>query len=358
MPENKRLFLWPRATYATNLRLQISESNRVNYTRLPLPQECFSILDYISLGGCKMKDSILKIKKCKWISPLRFAYYKYRFSDENFIRKYFKKRIGREVNLEKPRELSDKLQWLKLNWYDPTATACADKYEVRKIVVKKIGSQYLNVLYGVFESVEEIDLNELPDSFVLKATHSSGYNFVCQDKNKVDWEEKLKELKSWLRINFFWPTREWVYKDIKPRIIAERFLGEHDESTSLTDYKIYCFNGEPTYCQVIKDRGSEESEGTIDFFDTEWNHMEFTGLQRLPHSSEKIKKPDRYDEMLELAAKLSENFPFVRVDFYYVDGKIYFGELTFFPKSGFGTFDPPEWNRKIGDLLKLPNHNC
>src|SRR5699024_891155 len=222
-----------------------------------------------------------------------------------------------------------------------------------KYISQLIGSEYPNELYYVYESVEDINVKDLPESFVLKATHSSGQNFVCDNKYEVNWTKKLKEVQIWLETNYFWQTREWVYKDIKPRIICERYLSEGDNSTSLTDYKFYCFNGEPMYCQVIKER---ESGGTIDFFDSEWNHMKFTGLQKMPHSTEIIPKPDKLQEMLDISKKLSKTFPFVRVDFYYVNGKVYFGELTFFPRSGFGAFDPPEWNIKMGDLLNLPNN--
>lgn len=305
-----------------------------------------------------MKNIKNKIKKNNLLSPyyysMRDTYYKLSFSDKGFIKKYFKKHLGKELNLKTPTEFSEKLQWLKLYWYDPFAIKCADKYEVRSIIDQKIGSKYLNEIYGVYKSVDEIDIDSLPNSFVMKATHSSGHNFVCEDKNSVNWQEQFKELDRWLNINYFWSTREWVYKDIKPLIICEKYLSEDKNITSLTDYKIYCFNGQPVYCQVIKDRGSG---GTIDFFDKEWNHMEFSGLNKKPHSEEKITKPKKYEEMLKLAEKLSQNFPFVRVDFYYVKGNIYFGELTFFPKSGFGSFEPPEWNKKMGDLLELPERN-
>lgn len=281
---------------------------------------------------------------------LKELYFK-RFSDEGLIRKRFKKKVGRGVNLENPKEFNDKLQWLKLYWYDPIATQSADKYEVRKIVENRIGDEYLNELIDVYESVDEINVDELPESFVLKGTHASGYNIICKDKNKMNWKLEFNKMKRWLHNNYYWRTREWVYKDIKPRIICERLLIGNDNNLSLTDYKIYCFNGQPTYCQVIRDR---DSSGTIDFFDTEWNHMNFTGLQNMPNSTEKIMKPDRYSEMLNLANKLSRGFPFVRVDFYYVQGDIFFGELTFFPAGGFGTFNPPVWNGKIGELLDLP----
>jgi|SRR5690625_764181 len=296
-----------------------------------------------------------QLKKSKLIrtsySNLINIYNKYVLTDIRFTQKSFVRNVGRQVNLESPKDFRDKLQWLKLYWYDPQAVKCADKYQVREIIKKEVGHKYLNELYAIYDSYTEIDIDKLPNSFVLKATHSSGYNFVCKDKRLVDWIEKKKELRKWFKINYFWNTREWVYKDIKPRIICEKYLSEDNKSMSLTDFKFYCFNGEPKYCQVIKDR---ETDGTIDFFDEEWNHMEFTGLQRMPNSTEEIPKPDKLQEMLEISRKLSKTFPFVRVDFYYVKGKVYFGELTFFPRSGFGTFDPPEWNEKIGDLLELP----
>lgn len=282
---------------------------------------------------------------------MRQLYYKYFFSDVAMVKKMFKKEMGREVNLNNPKEFSDKIQWLKLNWYDPLATKCADKYEVRDFVRERVGEEILNELYAVYDSVEEIDISELPTSFVLKGTHGSGFNIVCHDKSKVNWEEAFVKMRRWLNLNYFYKYREWVYKDIQPRIICEKYLSEDNEKTSLTDYKFYCFNGDPLYCQVIKNR---EFGGTIDFFDKEWNRMEFNGLQEMPHSKGKIPKPEGYKNMLEYARNLSKDFPFVRVDLYYVKRRIYFGELTFFPRSGFGSFSPPEWNTKIGNLLKLP----
>lgn len=267
------------------------------------------------------------------------------------IEKIFKKEMGRSVNLDNPREFSDKIQWLKLNWYDPFASKCADKYEVRGIIEKMLGDELLNELYGVYESVEDIDISKLPNSFVLKGTHGSGYNLVCHDKNDMNWNKEFQKMKRWLRSNYFWKYREWVYKDLKPRIICEKYLVEDEFNPGLTDYKFYCFNGEPLYCQVISDR---DTGGTIDFFDTNWNHMEFRGLQNWPNSEREIPKPKHYDDMISYAKTLSKTFPFVRVDFYYVNNKIYFGELTFFPRSGYGSFFPKKWNVKLGGKLKLP----
>lgn len=298
---------------------------------------------------------IKKVKKNEqfknFYDRLKQFYYKYLISDEKLIRRQFKKRVGREVELESPINFGDKLQWLKLNWYDPLAVKCADKYEVRKIVSEKIGSEYLNDLLGVYESVEEINLDKLPKSFVLKGTHGSGFNIICKDKDSMDWELEFNKMKQWLNTNYYWSKREWVYKDIKPRIICEKYMTDDENTNTLADYKFYCFNGIPWYCQVIRGRGLNE---TIDFFDMDWNHMPFVGMRKLPNSPERIIKPEKYNEMIELAKSLSSGFPFVRVDFYYVNNRIYFGELTFFPTSGMGKFYPEEWNRKIGELLVLP----
>lgn len=279
-------------------------------------------------------------------------YYKHLISDERLIRKKFKKAVGREVELENPVKFNDKIQWLKLNWRDPLITKCADKYEVREFVKEKIGEEYLNELYAVYESVDEIDIEKLPKSFVLKGTHGSGFNIICKDKNKIDWSTEFKEMRRWLNINYYWKNREWAYKNIEPRIVCERYLTENG-GNSLTDYKFYCFDGNPMYCQVIRGRDSNE---TMDFYDHEWNHMPFTGLRPLPNSSKHYKKPDKYDEMLEVAKILSEDFPFVRVDLYYVKMRIFFGELTFYPLGGFGKFTPEEWDVKLGNLLELPNN--
>lgn len=299
-----------------------------------------------------------KIKKnhlfMEMIQSIRKIYYGRLVSKERLIKRKFKKNLNKKVNLNNPVEFSEKLQWLKLYWHDSYATICADKYNVRNIVQQKIGNNYLNNIIEVFDSVNEIDLEKLPKSFVLKGTHGSGYNIVCKDKTLMNWSLEFKKMHKWLEDRYYITNGEWVYKNIKPRIICEEFLVDDNELDSLTDYKFYCFNGEPIYCQVIRERNSG---GTIDFFDQEWNHMEFTGLQKLPNSKQIIPKPYKHKEMLNIASKLSKPFPFVRVDLYYVNNKVYFGELTFFPRSGFGQFHPLKWNEEIGNLLELPNSN-
>lgn len=283
---------------------------------------------------------------------LRQAYYKYCVSDVTLIKKKFKERVGREVELENPIKFNDKLQWLKLNWYDPLATKCADKYEVREIIEDKIGKEYLNELYGVYESVDEIDLDELPNSFVLKGTHGSGFNIICKDKNNMDWDVEFKKMKRWLRTNYYWQNREWVYKDIKPRIVCEKYMSDSNGEPP-NDYKIFCFNGEPKLILVTFDRLTHL---THKYYDPDWNvkDIEIT----YPNNREvNIPRPEFLDEMLDISRKLSKGFPHVRVDLYCVENKIIFGELTFFHMSGMSQFRPAEFEIEMGNWLKLPKSN-
>lgn len=246
---------------------------------------------------------------------------------------------------------SHKIQWLKVYWRNDLAKICSDKLLVRDFVKEKIGSEYLNDLMYVYTNAYEINIESLPNTFVLKATHGSGYNIICRNKNNINWDYELKKLDQWCKTNYYYANREWVYKDIKPKIICEKYLSERNQY-NINDYKFYCFNGIPYYCQVIRGRGENE---TIDFYDMEWNKMPFNGLRELPMSSIDYSKPKDYAKMIELAGILSKGFPFVRVDFYYVDEKIYFGEMTFFPASGMGKFNPDIWDFKLGKLLILPN---
>ena len=191
-----------------------------------------------------------------------------------------------------------------------------DKYEVRKHIAETIGEDYLIPLLGVYDSFEEINFNELPNQFVLKPNHTSGDIYICKDKSKINYSELKKTINRWLKREYYWIHREWPYKNIKPKIICEKYM-EPENGTSLIDYKFYCFNGKPMYCQVIKDRYIKE---TIDFFDMEWNLMEFTGLHQpnnpFPHSKTKIIKPIKFEEMKKIAKILSKNIPFVRIDLY------------------------------------------
>jgi len=272
--------------------------------------------------------------------------------DKIFLNVKHKYHIGRKLNLSNPKSFSEKIHWLKLNYRKPEYSTYVDKFSVRPYISETIGEKYLIPLIGVYGSVDEIDWGKLPDKFVLKCTHGSGCNIICSDKNNFNVEEATRKLKIWLGRNWYWYGREWPYKNVVPKIICEEYMVDNNGDKGLTDYKFYCFNGNPTYCQVIRGRNSDE---TIDFYDNQWNQMEFTGLKKSARTSSGISKPENYEEMLDLSRRLSQGLPFVRVDLYYIKDKIYFGELTFYPLSGFGEFYPLEWNTRIGNLLELPN---
>jgi TupA-like ATPgrasp len=287
----------------------------------------------------------------KIYDSLKSFYYKYCISDKKFLTTRFKKRLGREVNLDNPIRYNDKLQWLKINWYDAQAAKCADKYEVREFITEKIGEEYLNDIYGVYDSVEEIDIDTLPKSFVLKGTHGSGFNIVCKDKNKMDWDKEFKKMRRWLATNYYLQNKEWVYRDLKPRIICEKFI-EQGSGEELRDYRIFCFNGEPKFITVDFSI-TDKSKTRRNLYDLNWNLMD----KEISYPRELdmvVSKPKKLDEMLDLSRKISSTFPHARVDFYYINNKIIFGEITFFHQSGMGTVTPIGFENTMGDWLKLP----
>lgn len=281
----------------------------------------------------------------------REVYYKYLINNEELIKKQFRKKLGRELDLENPILFNDKLQWLKLNWTNPIATKCADKYEVREIVRQRIGEEYLNELLGVYDSEKEIDPNELPERFVLKGTHGSGFNIVCSDKRNINWNEKKIEIKRWLRKNYYWQFREPVYKNIKPRIICEKFLVQ-DDGDELRDYRFFCFNGEPKFITVDFSI-TDKKKTRRNLYDLEWNLMD-AEISYPKETNIKVKKPEKLEEMIELSKKLSSGFPHARIDFYYIENKIIFGEITFFHQNGMGKIHPEEFEVAMGNWLELP----
>lgn len=256
------------------------------------------------------------------------------------------------LDLNNPTRFQEKLQWLKLNDRKSIYTSMVDKYTVKKIVSEKIGSKYIIPTLGVWDSFEQIDFNSLPDKFVLKTTHGGGSLgiVICKDKQTFNYKDAEKRLSKSLKQSIYKIMREWPYKNVRRRIIAESFI-ECPSKTDLTDYKIFCFNGNPKFIQVIQDRNSEE---TIDFFDPSWTHLPFVGLTpKCQNATVRPTKPQNLDTMLLIAEQLAENTKFVRVDLYNVDGKIYFGEITFYPASGFGKFTPDIWDKKIGNMLEI-----
>lgn len=260
----------------------------------------------------------------------------------------FRRRLKRNLNLKHPILYNDKLQWLKLYWRDNLAIICADKYEVRSFIEQNIGSQYLNDLYHIYHSVSEINIDELPNQFVLKGTHGSGFNIICTSKSNFDIKKEFSKIDLWLRLNYFYKGREWVYQSIKPRIIAEKYLSDKNGYPPM-DYKIYCFNGIPRLVQVDIDRFGRHKQN---FYDCEWNFRDV----HIWCENDKdmiIDKPNNFDEMIKISKILSKPFPHVRVDLYNLDGHILFGELTFFHLNGYMPFIDTELELEMGEWLDL-----
>lgn len=273
-------------------------------------------------------------------------------NDKIYLKMIFRCFMGRKLNLRDPKTFSEKLQWLKLYNRKAEYTQMVDKYAVKKYVADIIGEEYIIPTLGVWDSVDEIDFDSLPEKFVLKTTHAGGGNgvVICKDKSTFDIQKAKRKLRRSMKTNPYLTLREWPYKDVKHRIIAEQLL-ETEGCTDLPDYKFFCFNGEPKCCQVI---GGRDSVMTIDFFDKDWGHLPFHEPHNYPFAGKVISRPDLYEEMWSLAKDLSKGNPFLRVDLYEVNGDIYFGELTFFPTSGIGGFDPEEWDYIFGTWIELP----
>lgn len=271
-------------------------------------------------------------------------------NDKDFIKKMFKIYMGYELDLENPNTFNEKLQWLKLYDRNPKYTKMVDKYDVKDYVDGKIGSEYIIPTIGVWDHFEDIDFSKLPSQFVLKCTHDCGGLIICQDKSKLDLNKAKKKINRSLNKNYFFSGREWPYKNVKPRIIVEPYI-EDSETKELRDYKFFCFDGEVKAMYIATDRNSL-NETKFDFFDENFNHLPFTNAH--PNAKFQPKKPLNFDKMKFLAEKLSVGIPHVRVDFYEANGKIYFGELTFFHMSGFAPFVPEIWDYKFGEWIKLP----
>lgn len=271
--------------------------------------------------------------------------------DEEFLKRKFKSNLKYDLNLLNPNTFSEKIQWLKINDRKDIYTILVDKYKVREYIKEKLGEEYLIPLIGIWDDPDDIDFNKLPDQFVLKCNHNSGLGMcICKDKSKLDISKVRRELKKGLKQDYYLTGREWPYKNVSRKIIAEKYM-KNEHETELKDYKFFCFNGEPKYCQVISDRSTNE---TIDFFDMKWNHQEFIGLNsKCSNSKHLIAKPVTFEKMKEFAYILAKNTKFVRIDFYEIERKLYFGEITFYPASGFGNFKPSEWNEKLGEMINL-----
>lgn len=271
-------------------------------------------------------------------------------SDEAYLKLFYKIMAKESLNLEHPKTFNEKMQWLKLHDRKPIYTAMVDKYEVKKYVAERIGEKYIIPTLGAWDKYEDIDFDKLPNRFVLKCTHDSGGLVICKNKNDLDKKEAKKRIKKCLKKNFYWLGREWPYKNVKPRILAEKYMGD-GESGGITDYKFFCFDGEPKFLYLS--RGLENhSTASISFVTLDWKLAPFTRSD-FKTFTELPKKPAGYDEMLELAKKLSSGHKFLRVDLYQIGSQVYFSELTFFPCGGVIPFDPKEWDEELGKLITL-----
>lgn len=263
----------------------------------------------------------------------------------------FKQRTGYKMDWENPKTFNQKLQWLKLYNRKPIFTTMVDKYEAKKYVANIIGEEHIIPTIGVWNRFDDIDFDILPDQFVLKCTHDSGGLVIVRDKSKFDKEAARKQFKIALGRTPYDVSREWPYKNVTPRIIAEKLITEISNPDGLVEYKIFCFNGEPKIVLVCK--GQAHAEGrTNDYCDLHLQRLPFTALY--PNSKGELPMPQEMPEILEIAKKLSVGIPQLRVDTYVADGRIYFGELTFFHNSGMVPFTPPEWDQKLGDWIQLP----
>lgn len=269
-------------------------------------------------------------------------------SDKLYLKIIFKLRLGYSLDLKNPQTFNEKLQWLKLYDRNPKYIQMVDKYEVRKYISENIGEEYLIPLIGVYNRFEEINFEELPNQFVIKCTHDSGGVVICKNKSKFDIRKAKEKIKKSMKRNFYYSGREWPYKNIKPKIIIEQYM-EDKKAKELIDFKIMCFNGIPKFSFTCSERYNDGLKVT--FYNLSWEKMSFE--RHYPSSTKNIEKPKNYELMLELSKKLSKNIPFVRVDWYEINGKLYFGELTFYPGSGLEEFKPFSWDKKLGNLLSL-----
>ena len=273
------------------------------------------------------------------------------FPDKAFQKWDYKIHTGRKLNMKNPQTYCEKLQWLKYYYRNPEYTKLVDKYAVREYVKEKIGEEYLVPLYGVYDSFDEIDFDKLPEQFVLKCTHDSGSVVICKDKKSFDFDKAREKLEFCLNRNQFYLSREWYYKNVSPRIIAEKYL-EAMNDVGFTDYKFMCFSGEPKFMFTCTDRFTE-SGMKENFFDMNWRPLPFKQCN-IDVNNKDIPKPVNFELMKKFAGILSAGIPHIRVDYFEYNGNLYFSELTFFDSGGRTPFEPEEYNKIIGDYIVLP----
>jgi len=276
-------------------------------------------------------------------------------SDECYTKLLWRAQKGYSLDLDNPKTFNEKLQWLKLFYHKPEYTTMVDKYLAKKYVADRIGEEHVIPLLGVWDRAEDIDFSKLPNQFVLKCNHTSGLGLIiCKDKSKLDIDAARQELNRGLKDNYFKRNREWPYKNVKRVILAEEYK-EDESGYELKDYKLYCFGGEPKFCQVDfgKSKGVDRTDFYRNIYDIDWKFMDIQ-YSHPNDANTAIPKPQNWEKMKDFARILSENEPFARIDFYNIGEQVLFSEITFYPIGATGWFKPNDWDKTFGDLIKLP----
>lgn len=304
-----------------------------------------------------MKISLLKLRKFMFDDDYRFlinsSFGIYNcMPDEPYLKRKFKSIMGYELDLSNPKTFNEKLQWLKLNNRNPKYTMMVDKYKAREYIKKELGEEYLIPLLGVWDNPDQINFKKLPNQFVLKCNHNSGLGMcICKDKSKLNISKTKRNLKKGLKQNYYLTGREWPYKDVPRKIICEKYITNNSLSNELTDYKFFCFDGYVDCVMVAIERNSGNPK--FYFFDNKWQLLKYNVRGKETSNDFSLPKPSKLSEMFTIASKLSKNLPFARVDLYLSNSQIYFGEITFFPDSGFDNNILPEIDKYFGDRINI-----
>lgn len=298
-----------------------------------------------------IKKSLFIHEKLVWLYMRFYLLMAIILPNKVYLKWRYRKAMGKSLNIDKPVLFQEKLQWLKLNDHKPVYHQMVDKYDAKQFIASKVGEEHIIPTIGLYNSVNEIDLSKLPDQFVLKGTFDSGSYYICKDKSQINLKEMRKRLTTNWDINYYHFSKEWPYKGLKKRIIAEPLLKD-GESDYLRDCKVFCFNGEPKFIYISQDISTNTK---TDFYDLDWNKLDMR--MKDPNSDTIIKKPKQIDEIIECSRKLAENTYCIRVDFYLCDDSYFCGELTFFHCGGFQNVYPQKWNRTLGDWIVLPIDN-
>jgi hypothetical protein len=292
--------------------------------------------------GEKVRNAILKLANHGVFDKM---------SDKQYLKLVYYARVGKKLNLNNPVTYNEKMQWLKLYDRKPEYTQMVDKYLAKQYAAERIGEEYITPTLGVWDHFDEIDFDKLPNQFVLKCTHDSGGVVIVQDKEKLDREQAKTKIENSLKRNYYLRGREWPYKDVSPRVIAEEYIETPANAHGLNDYKIFTFQGEAKAFYIISDRNTPYGI-KLDYYDMNGNKLPFRWAYQT--SNYAFQKPKNWDKMVELAEELGKGMPCLRVDFYNIDGQIRFGEMTFYPTNGMAPFEPEEWDYKFGEWIQLP----